>query len=100
LKTVDPSASSSKEPRVETLVVNPSPPPGERHFDPTTAVANDGVDEVDLDADGAQTTNPSVPSRLSLRSMMEIFMTTQVTHRQLLNELLTEIFALRIDFDK
>ena len=85
MKTVKPSAGSSKRPRVETPTIDPSQLPEERHFDRTATIADDGVDEVDLDADGAQTTNPFVPSRLSLRSMMEIFMTTQVTHRQLLN---------------
>ena len=60
------------------------------------AVADDGVDEADLDADGAQTANPSVPLRLSLRSMMETFMTTQVAHGQLL----TEVAVLTINFDE
>ena len=87
---------SSKRPRVETLAVDPSPPSEERHFDPMAAVADDGVDEADLDADGAQTANPSVPLRLSLRSMMETFMTTQVVHGQLL----TEVAVLTINFDE
>ena len=76
MKTIEPSAGSSKRPRVETVVVDPFPPLEERHFDPMAAMANDGVDEADLDADGAQTADPFVPLRLSLRSMMETFMTT------------------------
>ena len=40
------------------------------------AMANDGVDEEDPDVDGAQPAASSVPQRLSLRSMMETFMTT------------------------
>ena len=35
---------------------------------------------------------------LSLRAMMEIFMTTQTTHEQLLDGLITEVAALRVDF--
>ena len=64
------------------------------------AMANDGVDEADLDVDGAQTADPFVPLCLSLRSMMETFMTTQAAHGQLLDELLTEVAALTIDFDE
>ena len=53
LKIVEPSAGSSKRPRVETLTVDPSQPPEERHFNPLAVVANDSVDEIDLDGDGA-----------------------------------------------
>ena len=53
MKTIEPSAGSSKRPWVETLIVDPSPPPEEIHFDPMAAMANDGVDEADLDVDGA-----------------------------------------------
>ena len=35
---------------------------------------------------------------LSLRAMMEIFITTQTTHEQLLDGLITEVAALRVDF--
>ena len=100
MKTVEPSAGSPKEPRVETLSIDHFLPPKERHFDPMVEVANDGVDEVDLNANGAQTADPFIPPRLSLRSMLEIFMTTQVAHGQLFDELLTQMAALKTDFDK
>ena len=80
LKIAEPSAGSSKRPRVETFAVDPSQPPEERHFNPMATVANDGVDEVDLDGHGAQIVDPSVPPHLSLRSMMETFMTTKAAH--------------------
>ena len=63
-------------------------------------VANDGVDEVDLDGHGAQIVDPSVPPHLSLRSMMETFMTTKAAHGQLLDKILIGIAALRIDFNE
>ena len=90
----------SKRPWVETATIDPPPPPKEIHFDPTTVVADDGVDEEDLDADGAQPAASSVPPCLSLKSMMETFMTTQTAHEQLLDELLTKVAALTIDFDE
>ena len=100
MKTVELSTSLSKRPRVETATIDPSPPPKEIHFDPTTVVADDGVDEEDLDADGAQPTASSVPPCLSLKSMMETFMTTQTAHEQLLDELLTKVAALKTNFDE
>ena len=98
MKTVEQSAGSSKRPQVKTPTVDPSPPK-ERHFDPMATVS-DGVDEVDLDTDGAQTANPSIPPCLSLSSMMETFMTTQAAHEQLLDELLTEVAALKTNSDE
>lgn len=99
MKTIEPSVGSSKRPQFKTLVVDPSPPK-ERDFDPTAAMSDNGVDEVDLDTNGAQIADPSVPPCLSLSSMMETFMTTQAAHGQLLDELLTEVTTLRIDFDE
>ena len=46
------------------------------------------------------TTNPIVTPPLSLRTMMETFMTTQAAHEQLIGELLTKVAALRADFAK
>ena len=59
-------------------------------MDPTTVV--------DLVGD-AKPVNPTV-TPLSPRAMMETFMTTQATHRQLIDELLTEVTALKVDFAK
>ena len=76
------------------------PPSKEIHFDPTIVVADDGVDGVDIDIGDAKPTVPPVPTRLSLQAMMETFMTTQAPHGQLLDELISEVAALRMDFDE
>ena len=47
---------------------------------------------------GANDVNPTVTPPLSLRAMMESFMTTQAAHGQLLDELLTEVASLRENF--
>ena len=57
----------------------------------------DPIVAVDPAGDG-DTVDPTVTSPLLLCAMMEAFMTTQVTHRQFINELLTEVAALRADF--
>ncbi|XP_050248672.1 disease resistance protein At4g27190-like [Quercus robur] len=91
-KNVGPSASSLKRPRVQPTV-------GDAHaeespVDPTTAVADDGVH-----ADSA-VAEPTVPPPLSLRAMMETFMTTQAAHGQLLDGLIAEVAVLRADFSE
>ena len=61
----------------------------ETFVDLTTAVdPSSGADDVDL----------MVAPPLLLCAMMESFMTTQVAHGQLLDELLTEVASLRADF--
>ena len=47
--------------------------------------------------DPIATADPTV-APLSLRSMMETFMTTQTTHGQLIDELLTKVAILRANF--
>ena len=47
--------------------------------------------------DPIATADPTV-APLSLRSMMETFMTTQKTHGQLIDELLTKVATLRANF--
>ena len=64
------------------------------HKDSTAAVAEDGDDEVDVDTTAIVHTGPPPPS---LHAMMETVMTTQVTHRQLLDGLLVEVAALQAD---
>ena len=59
------------------------------HGDPTVVVA-----KVDVDTAVAAYTSP--PPR-SLRAMMETVMATQATHGQLLDGLLVEVAALRVD---
>uniref|UniRef100_A0A7N2M2N4 Uncharacterized protein n=1 Tax=Quercus lobata TaxID=97700 RepID=A0A7N2M2N4_QUELO len=61
----------------------------EVHVDPTVSLDSASDDD---------TTNPIVTSPLSLRAMMETFMTTQAAHGQLIDELLTKVAALKADF--
>jgi len=49
-------------------------------------------------AGGTEDVDPSVAPPLSLHAMMQSFMTTQVAHDQLLDELLMEVAFLRVDF--
>ncbi|XP_030942302.1 uncharacterized protein LOC115967357 [Quercus lobata] len=65
--------------------------------DPTTAVADDGDDGVHADSVAAE---PTVPPPLSLRAMMETFMTTQAAHGQLLDGLIAGVATLRVDFSE
>ena len=70
-------------------------PSEEIPIDLITVVAKDNVDEVEVKTSDAE---PTVPPPLSLRAMMESFITTQAAHGQLLNELVTKVAALRVDF--
>ena len=62
--------------------------------DPTSVVAEDGDDEVDVDTAAAAHIGPPPPS---LRAMMETIMMTQAVHGQFLDGLLAEVAALRVD---
>ena len=64
------------------------------HGDPTSVVAEDGDDEVDVDPANAAHTSPLPPS---LHVMMETIMMTQAAHEQLLHGLLAEVAAMRAD---
>ena len=64
------------------------------HRDPTSIVAEDGDDEIDVDIVDAAHTCPLPPS---LHAMMETIMTTQAAHGQLLHGLLAEVGAMRAD---
>ena len=72
-------------------------PTKEIPFDPIATVAEDDVDEVDVDTGDAEIV---APSPFSLHAMMETFMMTQAAHEQLLFELITEVATLRVDFSK
>ena len=63
--------------------------------DLTVVVAEGGVDKVDVEIGDAE---PIVPPPFSLRAMMETFMMTQAAHRELLDELISEVAALGADF--
>ena len=92
-KTVEPSVGSSKRPQIESTAGDMLAE--EIPFDPTAAVAEDNVDEVDVDIVDAE---PIVPHSIFLCAMMETFMMTQAAIGQLLDELITEVAALRADF--
>ena len=62
------------------------------HGHPTSVVAEDGDDEIDVDIVDAAHTCPLPPS---LHAMMETIMTTQAAHGQLLHGLLVEVGAMR-----
>ena len=92
-KNVGPSVGSSKRPRVQSTT-------GDIHaeeslVDPTAVIADDSDDGVHADSVAVE---PTVPPPLSLCAMMETFMTTQAAHGQLLDELIAEVAALRVDF--
>ena len=94
-RNVGPSVGSSKRPRVQSTTggdhAEQSP------VDPTGTVANIGDDGVHAHSTAA---DPTVPPPLSLRAMMETFMTTQAAHGQLLDGLIVEVSALRADFSE
>ena len=97
MKNVEPSTGTSKRPRgeVSTAALVSSDQPAD--VDPTKEVHVDPTTTVDPTSD-AKTVDPTVTPPLSLCGMMETFMTTQVAHGQLIDELLTKVTALRADF--
>ena len=87
MKSVEPSIGTSKRSRGEASTTTPVVE--EVFMDLTTAMDPvGGVEDVD----------PIVVPPLSLRAMMQSFMTTQAAHGQLLDELLMEVASLRVDF--
>ena len=92
MKSAEPSIGTSKRSRGEASTIatasSAMPAAEETYVDPTATVPSGGADNVD----------PTVAPPLSLYAMMESLMTTQATHGQLLDELLTEVASLREDF--
>ena len=64
------------------------------HGDPTSVVAEDGDDEVDVDTIDAAHTCHLPPS---LHAIMETIMTTQTAHGQPLHSLLADVAVMRVD---
>ena len=98
-KTFEPSASTTKRPRVESITedVPTDPPTKDVLINPTTAVPkDDDKDDANLDAD---VVGPSITPH-SLCEMMETFMMTQAAHGQLLDDLISDVVVLRADFAK
>ena len=100
MKNAKPSTATSKRPKVEasTIALATSdqlaavdPTIKDIHVDPTTTMNPTA---------NAETDDPTVTPHLSLRAMMETFMTTQAAHEQLIDELLTKVAALRTNFAK
>ena len=93
MKSAEPSTGTSKRSRGEATIAAPAssdlPDVEEVHVDPTEAVDPSGDDD---------TVDPTATTPLSLRAMMESFMTTQTAHGQLIDELLTGVAAVRDDF--
>ena len=61
----------------------------ETYVDPTAAVDPAGH---------AEDVDPSIAPPLTLRAMMQSIITTQAAQGQLLDELLTKVASLRVDF--
>ena len=93
MKSAEPSIGTSKRSKGEASSTAPAfgamLVAKEIHVDLTTAVDPSGDDDA---------VDPTVTPPLSLRAMMESFMTTQAAHGQLLDKLFTEVAALRADF--
>jgi len=72
----------------------------------TTFVDDDDKDDAGVDAAGPSTTSPSLCSMLervletqsSQHIILETFMTAQVAHGQLFDDLISNVAALRVDF--
>ena len=89
MKSAEPSIGTQKRSRGEAsttaLAFGAMPVAEETFVDPIAVMdPSGGVDNV----------NPTVTPPLSLCAMMESFMTTQATHGQLLDELLTKVATL------
>nr|POF17200.1 hypothetical protein CFP56_56085 [Quercus suber] len=91
-KSVELSIETSKRSRGEASTAASAsgdmPIVEEVHMDPTAIVDPTGDDDV---------VDPTITLPLSLRTMIESFMTTQVAHGQLLDKLLTEVASLKAD---
>ena len=91
-KVVDLSVGPSNRPRVRSTTGDVQDE--DMHGHPTSVVAEDGDDEIDIDTVDAAHTCPFPPS---LNAMMGTIMTTQAAHGQLLHGLLAEVGAMRAD---
>jgi len=74
MKSTEPSTETSRRSRGEVS---------------TTAPASGAMTAAMDPSGGAENVDPTVTPPLSLRGMMQSFMTTQAAHGQLLDELLT-----------
>ena len=97
MKNAEPSTGTSKQPRVEASTTAPTTDDQHTVMDPAEEIDVDPIAAVDLAAD-AETDDPTVGPPLSLQAMMVTFMTTQAAPGQLIDELLTKVFAPRADF--
>ena len=88
MKCAKPSTGTSKGPRSEASISSPA-----SSDQPT-------VEEIpmDLTATVDPTIDPTIAPPLSLHAMMETFMTTQVAHGQLVDELIIEVAILSTHF--
>ena len=86
MKSAKPSTEISKRPRGEASIATP------------TSGDQPATEEILVDPATDDTVDPIAAPPLSLYAMMETFMTTQATNGQLIDELLTEVDALRANF--
>ena len=93
MKSAEPSIGTSKSSRGEASTAAPTfgamPATEEVHVDPIATVDPSGDDDTD---------DLIVTPLLSLHAIMESFMTTQAAHGQLIDDLFTEVAALRTNF--
>ena len=85
MKSAKPSTRTSKRPRGEASTAAPT--------------SGDQAVVEEIHVDPIATVDPIV-APFSLHSTMETFMTTQATHGQLIDELLTKVATLRANFTK
>ena len=81
--------ASSKRPRVESSGVAPPPP----------SSTGDTIAEEFVDPTAATIPPPSTSDDSDIRRMLETVITVQVTHGQLLVDMLDEFRSLRIDLE-
>ena len=86
--------ASSKRSRVETSSVAPPPPPSSTSDTTTEELVDPAVDAAIVDVPPSSTSNDS-----EIRRMLEIVMTVQEAHGQILVEMLDELHALRANLE-
>ena len=89
MKSAEPSTGTSKRPRGDASTTSSAMLVAEETYVDSTVV----VDPV-----GHEDVDPLVAPPLSIRAMMQSIMTNQAAQGQLLDELLTEVASLRVDF--
>jgi len=90
MKSAEPSIGTSKRSRGDASTTSGAMPAVDEVFMDSTTAVDPAGDAEDVD--------PTIAPPLSLRVMMQSFMTTRAANGQLLDELLTEVAFLRAYF--